>query len=376
MEAITGVMASGWLSLGPSLEAFEKAFSEYIGCRHAVAVNSGTSALDLILKSLGIKAGDKVITTPFSFIASSNAILFQDAIPVFVDIDPDTLNIDPEAIERKIEEIKRQDPNQPKAILAVDVFGYPADWEKIEAIAAKHDLKLIDDSCEALGASVKGRMAGTFGDAGAFGFYPNKQITTGEGGMITTDDEDLAEMCRILRNQGRSGDGWLSHTHLGVNYRLSDIACALGLAQIRRIDEILRKRDYIAELYSKRLADLDCLRLPSSPETGSRSWFVYVVFLEEGRTDRDQVLTTLGEAGIQASNYFPPIHLQPLYRERFGYSGGEFPVTESCARRSLALPFHGALGRKEIELVVDELESVLNSGYKTSNARAVSGESR
>lgn len=366
IQALTEVMQSGWLSLGPRQTEFEEAFASYLGVKHAIAVNSGTSALDLILKGKGIEKGDRVITTPFSFIASSNAILFQDAIPEFVDIDPITLNIDPQAVEEKILEIRKKDPQQPRAILAVDIFGIPADLMELERIARKYDLVLVEDACEALGASIEGRMAGSFGDGAAFGFYPNKQITTGEGGMISTNDDRLAERCRILRNQGRSGNDWLAHSDLGFNYRLSELACALGLVQIERVEEILFRRFQVAEMYQDRLAEIEELILPPDPDFLQRSWFVYVVFLAGKEQNRNRILSRLHGRGIQASNYFPPIHLQPLYRNRFGFSGGEFPVCERMAGSSIALPFFGEMRSGDVSQVCSELELALGLRPKIS----------
>ncbi|MCP4547833.1 MAG: DegT/DnrJ/EryC1/StrS family aminotransferase [bacterium] len=374
IEAVTAVLTSGWLSLGPRLGDFEREFAAYTGVKHAIAVNSGTSALDLILKTMDIGPGDMVITTPFSFIASANCILFQDAIPVFVDVDSKTQNIDLDLVEAKIKEIRRNEPDQPKAILGVDVFGRLADWERLEMLAEEYDLKLIEDGCEALGAQNNGRRAGAFGDACAFGFYPNKQITTGEGGMITTDDDRIAERCRCLRNQGRSGSSWLAHSDLGYNYRLSDINCAIGLAQIRRVNEILMKRDYVAEMYGRRLADIPDITLPGEPDTGSRSWFVYVLFLDDPSLERDQVLAELMDHRIQVSNYFPPIHLQPLYRQRFGFREGDFPVTESLARRSVALPFYGNMGWSDVNTVAQALESVFGIVPEPQAVLSLAGE--
>jgi perosamine synthetase len=354
IEAVVAVLRTPNLSLGPKLEEFERRLADYVGTKYGVAVNSGTSALHLIIKALGISEGEEVITTPFSFIASANCILFERARPVFVDIDPRTLNIDPGRIEAAI-------TPRTKAILAVDVFGHPADWDRLEAIARRHGLLLIEDSAEALGAEYKGRKAGSFGQAGVFGFYPNKQITTGEGGMIVTNNEDLARLCRSLRNQGRGeGDGWHQHERLGYNYRLSELSCALGLAQLSRLEEILAKRERVAQMYNERLRDLDGVEIPYvSPEV-KMSWFVYVVRLSEeySREDRDRILRELKARGIGCSNYFPPIHLQPFYRE-LGYREGDFPITESVSARTIALPFYNNLTEREIDYVVQSLEELL-----------------
>lgn len=348
-RAVLGVLESTELSLGPKLVEFEQAMAKYVGVRHAVGVNSGTSGLHLIVKALGIGPADEVITTPFSFIASANCIVMEGARPVFVDIDPGTCNLDVAKIERAI-------TPQTKAILGVDIFGRCADWDRIETLARTNGLAVIEDSCEAIGAVAHGRKAGSFGDAGCFGFYPNKQMTTGEGGMILTDRDDLAAVCRSMRNQGREdGEGWLEHARLGFNYRLSDINCALGLAQLSRLEDMLARRVAVAALYMERLRKIDDLVLPQPVSEGRRSWFVFVVRLADRyrREDRDRVLQGLREAGIGCSNYFPPIHLQTVYAERFGYRPGDFPVTERIAERTIALPFFNALTVSQIDEVVD-----------------------
>ncbi len=354
INAVVDVLKTPQLSLGPKLPQFEQLISKYIGVKHAIAVNSGTSALHLIVRSLGISEGDEVITTPFSFVASANCLLFERAKPIFVDIDPVTLNIDTTKIEVKI-------TDKTKAILGVDLFGLPADWLRLQSIAKEHKLKLIEDSCEALGAELNGQKAGTFADAGCFAFYPNKQITTGEGGVIVTDDEEIAALCRSMRNQGRSEQGqWLQHERLGYNYRLSDINCALGVAQMQRIDELLNKRDKVAEMYNQRLKDVQALRLLTSAPGAKRSWFVYVVILEDGysQSDRDNILQKLQAKGIGCSDYFSPIHLQPFYIS-MGYKQGDFPAVEKIAQRTIALPFFNNLNEKQIDYVVSTLKPLL-----------------
>ncbi len=357
IRAVVEVLRTPWLSLGPKLEAFERRVAEYAGVPYAVAVNSGTSALHLAVKALGIGEGDEVITTPFSFIASANCILFERARPVFVDIDPHTLNIDVNRIEDAI-------TPRTKAILVVDVFGHPAEWDALEDIARRHHLCLIEDSAEALGAVYKGRRAGSFGDAAVYAFYPNKQITTGEGGVLLTHHEEVARLARSLRNQGRGeGSAWLQHVRVGYNYRLSDINCALGLAQMDRLDEILAKRSQVAEWYNERLAPLEAKGLLQRPYVASHvriSWFVYVVRLAARFSGerRDALIQELRARGIQSSNYFPPIHLQPPYRA-LGYRLGDFPITEDVASRTLALPFHTSLSEREVDFVVSALEEVL-----------------
>lgn len=354
-EAVLGVLKTPNLSLGPKLPEFEKVMAEYVGVKYAVAVNSGTSALHLIVRSLGIAEGDEVITTPFSFIASANCILFERARPVFVDIDPQTFNIDVDKIEDRISP-------KTKAILAADIFGLPADWEELERISRKHDLKLIEDSCEALGAEYKGRKVGAYGEAACFAFYPNKQITTGEGGVVVTDNAEIARLCRSMRNQGREGeDDWLQHQRLGYNYRLSDISCALGIEQMRRIEEILRKREKVANIYSQKLRGVKGVRVPyDSPEI-KRSWFVYVVVLADkySKEQRDDILKKLKEKGIGCASYFPPIHLQPFYMERFGCRRGDYPVAEHVSEKTIALPFYNNLTEGQIEYVVENLKEGL-----------------
>jgi perosamine synthetase len=355
IEYVTRVLKTPDLSLGPRLVEFESKMAEFVGVKQAVAVNSGTSALHLIIKSLDIKDGDEVITTPFSFIASANCILFERAKPVFVDIDPLTLNIDVNRIEAKI-------TAKTKAILAVDVFGYPADWDRLEKIAKEHHLKLVEDSCEALGAEYKGKKAGTFGEAAAFAFYPNKPMTTGEGGVIVTNDKEIADLCRSLRNQGRAGsDEWLEHPRLGYNYRLSDINCALGVAQLERIEELLAKRERVARMYDARLKDWGEATIPLSTPEVKRGWFVYVIVLADGysRENRDKILANLRERGIGCGHYFTPIHLQPFYVKLFGFRPGDFPITERISARTIALPFYGNLEEAEIDFVVQNLKEIV-----------------
>ena len=355
IESVLDVLKSPYLSLGPKLPEFERLVADYTGVKYAIAVNSGTSALHLIIRSLEIGPGDEVITTPFSFISSSNCILFEKAKPVFVDIDPVTLNIDVSRIEQQINK-------RTKAIVVVDVFGYPADWERLEAIAKKHGLYLIEDSCEAIGAQYQGKKCGSFGKAGCFAFYPNKQLTTAEGGIITTDDERIAKLSESMRNQGRdTGAGWLQHCRLGYNYRLSDINCALGIAQLERIAEILAKRERVAQWYNERLKEIDGLKVPYSSSRVKRSWFVYVPLLSErySREDRDKILKRLSQRGIGCRDYFSPIHLQKFYKEMFGYKEGDFPVTEYIASRTVALPFYNNLRKEQVEEVVDNLRRLL-----------------
>jgi perosamine synthetase len=356
IEAVCAVLRTPNLSLGPKVPEFEAAFAKYIGRKRAVAVNSGTSGLFLCLSALGISEGDEVIVTPFTFIASSNTIMMTGAKPVFVDIDPATLNINPAKIKSAI-------TKKTKAIMPVEAFGSPADFDKICQIAKKHNLTILEDSCEALGSELNGKKAGTFGKMSVFAFYPNKQITTGEGGMILTDDDDLADMCVSLRNQGRSKSGaWLNHERLGYNFRISDINCALGIVQLSRIEEIKAKRRQVAKWYQEMLAGDDRLVVPADPPGCTISWFVFVVQLSEkfSQKQRDKVLEAMKAKGIQVGNYFSPVHLQPFMAEQFGCKKGDFPVTESVAERTIALPFYNNLTEDDITLVCKTLKDVLN----------------
>lgn len=369
-QAVMDVIQTPILSLGPKVIEFEKAFCETTGVKQAIAVNSGTAGLHLCVRAAGIGSGDLVITTPFSFVASTNALLFENAIPVFVDVDPQTGNIDVEQAADAANNIQKYLPRstsniQPaalKALLPVDVFGQPAALDKLNAIAREHGLKVIEDSCEALGATFKGQQAGTFGDYGVFAFYPNKQMTTGEGGMIITNDENAAALMRALRNQGRApGDTWLSHTYLGYNYRLDEMSSALGITQLRRLDEMLAKREQVAAWYSERLGKMPGIEIPFiAPETTRMSWFVYVIRIDP-KIDRESFARRLEARGVPVRPYFLPIHLQPYMVERFGYREGDFPVTEDLGRRGLAVPFSGVMTEAQVEYVCDALRSELAS---------------
>jgi len=355
IEAVCAVLRSPNLSLGPKLGQFEQAFADYVGTKRAVAVNSGTSGLFLCMLALGIKPDDEVITTPFTFAASATSIMMAGARPVFVDIDPVSLNIDPAKIEAGITE-------KTKAILPVEVFGNPAGFDSVCEIAQKHNLPVIEDSCEALGSALNGKKVGTFGTMSVFGFYPNKQITTGEGGMILTDDDNLADLCVSLRNQGRGkGTDWLAHERLGYNYRLSDINCALGIVQLSRIDEIKAKRRRVAEWYRQMLADDDRLIVPTEPADCDISWFVFVIRLAESFTmeQRDRILQQMQSQNIQVSNYFAPVHLMPFIAEKFVHKPGDFPVAESASTRAIALPFYNHLTKDQIAIVCTTLKQLL-----------------
>ncbi len=372
--AVAAVMNTTMLSMGQEITAFEQAFQSLTGLPHAIAVNSGTAGLHLCVRAAGIADGDLAITTPFSFVASTNVLLFERAVPVFVDVEPCTGNIDPALVRQAAADLmqggqaaKRWLPRRGvsadarlKALLPVDVFGQPADLEPILATARQHGLKLIEDSCEALGAVHKGRPAGAWGDYGVFAFYPNKQITTGEGGLIVTADDEAAGFMRALRNQGRApGDTWLSHTHLGYNYRLDELSAAIGRVQMSRLEQLMARRAAVADAYAQRIAEIPGVEAPYvSPDTTRMSWFVYVVrFAPE--IDRDAVAKALGARGIPARPYFLPIHLQPYMVERFGYQPGDFPVTEDLGRRGLALPFSGVMPEAQVEAVCRALAEVL-----------------
>jgi perosamine synthetase len=365
-QAVARVLATPNLSMGDQITAFEESVRSYTGSQYAIGVSSGTAGLHLCVRAAGIQAGDLVITTPFSFVASANVLLYEGAVPVFVDVEPRTGNIDPYLVFAATQDILQGGKNAQawlppkgasaesklKAILPVDVFGQPADLEMILNTAWKYKLKVIEDSCEALGAAYKGHPAGTLGDYGVFGFYPNKQITTGEGGMVITDEEDAATLMRALRNQGRApGDTWLQHTHLGYNYRLDEMSAALGVAQMQRLDELIAKRTQVADWYNQRLAEIPGIEPPTIAKNTSRvSWFVYVIKFAHG-LDRAEIAKKLVGLGIAARPYFLPIHLQPYMVERFGYQEGTFPVTEDLGQRGLALPFSGVMEESQVEQV-------------------------
>jgi len=373
-QAVMAVLNTPNLSIGPKIEEFEAAFRRLTGAKHAVGVNSGTSGLHLCVRAAGIGAGDLVVTTPFSFVASTNVLLFEGATPVFVDVDPVTGNMDVQQTAAALRDLaaggeaaRRWLPRsgapadaRPGGILGVDVFGQPADWDALRALADEYGLPLIEDSCEALGAEYKGRQAGLLGDYGVFAFYPNKQITTGEGGLIVTDDDAAAAQMRALRNQGRApGDTWLSHTFLGYNYRMDELSAALGVSQLARLEELLQKRQRVADWYARGLQGIAGVEAPQLvPSTTRVSWFVYVVRVAPG-IDRQALADRLAERGIPVRPYFLPIHLQPYMVERFGYRPGDFPVTEDLGARGLALPFSGVMSEEQVGLVCQALRDTL-----------------
>jgi perosamine synthetase len=351
-ELVLEALRSGRLSLGPMVDRFERALAERVGARRVAAVSSGTAGLHLAVRLAGIGPGDEVVTTPFSFVASANAVLYQGGRPVFADIDARTLNLDPDAVAAAV-------TPRTKALLAVDIFGYPAELDELRAIAERHDLALIEDACEALGAEYRGRPVGSLGHPTVFAFYPNKQMTTGEGGAVAVMGEEEWALLKSLSNQGRSDSGeWLTHSRLGYNYRLDDLSAALGLAQLERLDELLAARSEVAARYARLLGELD-IELPRpDDEDHRRSWFVYVVRLPPG-VERNGVIARLGDEGIASKPYLPSIHLQPYYREAFAYGEGMCPVAEDASARSLALPFHARLSASEQERVAEALARAL-----------------
>lgn len=375
-EAVAAVMRTPRLSMGPEVEGFEAEIRQHTGARHAIAVSSGTTGLHLCVCATGIQDHDLVITTPFSFVSSANVLLYERAVPVFVDVDPVTGNIDPNLVAQAVQDLKQggkqadhwlprkgSTPQAPlKGILSVDVFGQPADYDALNATAAEAGLTLIEDSCEALGASYHSRPAGMLGKVGVFAFYPNKQITTAEGGMVVTNDDRVAERIRALRNQGRApGDTWLDHTYLGFNYRLDELSAALGRVQMTRLDELLEKREQVAHWYGERLAEIPSIQAPQVIDSTTRmSWFVYVVRLPHD-VDRTALAARLEGRGIPTRPYFTPIHLQPYFRERFDYQRGDFPITEELGERSMALPFSGVLTEQEVDYVCRELQTALRA---------------
>jgi perosamine synthetase len=359
IEVINQVLATPFLSIGPKINEFEKRISSYLGTKYAVGVNSGTSGLHLCIRSLEIRDGDEVITTPFSFVASSNCILFERAKPVFVDIEEDSLCINSEKIEEKI-------TPKTKAILPVHVFGHPCKMDKVTEIATKYNLFVIEDACEALGSEYIGRKVGSFGNAAVFAFYPNKQITTAEGGMIVTNDENIAKLCMSMRNQGRAEDSQseVLYDRLGYNYRMNELSAALGVAQMERIDEILKKREKVANFYNERLRKVKGVRIPYVAPNVKMSWFVYVILLESGnfsKRERDRIIQELNKRGIVARNYFPPIHLQSHYVEMFGYRQGAFPITEKITHLTISLPFYNNLSEREIDFICDTVEKIIKN---------------
>jgi perosamine synthetase len=353
-ELVLETLRSGRLSLGPTGPRFEELLAEAVGAQHCAAVSSGTAGLHLSMRLAGVGSGDEVITSPFSFVASANCAVYEGATPVFADIDPHTYNLDPAAVEAAITE-------RTKAIVAVDIFGYPCELDPLIELCAKRGLALVEDACEALGAQYKGRQVGSHGHPTVFAFYPNKQITTGEGGAVTTNDGNEHELLVSLRNQGRlDTSSWLLHGRLGYNYRLDDLSAALGIGQLEKLDRILARRAEVAARYTELLAGLDVETPLADDADHVRSWFVYVVKLPAA-VDRDAVARRMLERGIATAPYVPSIHLQAYMRERYGFRDGMLPVSEDCSARTLALPFHSRLDRGDQEYVVETLRATLAS---------------
>jgi perosamine synthetase len=363
-ELVVEALESGRISLGPMLERFERRFASRLGVADAVAVSSGTAALHLGVRALGWSDGDQVVTSPFTFVATANALLFERATPVFADVDPITLNLDPVQVEAAI-------GASTAGLLPVHIFGYPAEMPALERLAAARGLGLLEDSCQALGAiDAEGRPVGGRGNAATFAFYANKQMTTAEGGILIPAGEEMASAARSERNQGRSPDtSVVEHDRLGFNYRISDLQAALGVAQLERLDDLLADRARVAALYAEGLGrlggapagegDAEGLVLPCADRAlRRRSWFVYPVRVPAG-TDRDAVIAALAATGIQSKAYLPCVHLMPFYRERFGFREGLFPVAEEVARRSLSLPFFGAMTEAQVARVCEALASAL-----------------
>jgi perosamine synthetase len=354
-ELALEVLRSGRLSLGPMGERFEREFAAWLGREDAVAVSSGTTALHLGVRALGWGPGDEVLTSPFSFVASANCLLYEGARPVFCDVDPETLNLDPSTAAASV-------GGRSAGILPIHIFGYPAAMAELEALASRHGLGVLEDACEALGAvDSDGRMVGARGNLATFAFYANKQMTTGEGGMIVPADGDSAARLRSERNQGRAADmGWLDHGGIGFNYRLSDLAAALGVAQVERLDSLLERRGAVADLYEQGLAGVEGVQIPVAGRGRERrSWFVYVVRLGAG-IDRDATIARLAERGVASKAYLPCIHLFPHLRE-LGYREGQFPVAEAASADSLALPFFPAISEGQVTRVCQELSTAIRS---------------
>jgi perosamine synthetase len=353
VEIVAEVVKSGQLSMGPFLDKFESAFAAYIGAQHAIAVSSGTAGLHLCIAAAEVGLGDEVITTPFSFVASANCILYERATPVFVDIEERSMNIDPALVEAAI-------TKRTRAVLPVHVFGQPCALDELSSLSQRHNLLLIEDACEALGAEYRKKKVGNFGNATVFGFYPNKQMTMGEGGVITINDAHWAAKIRSLRNQGRDEMGtWLRHVRIGFNYRLNEMSAALGLSQLGRIDRLLARRNDVAEIYARFLRDIPGVAMLSPVDTTTRlSWFALIIRLDP-TISRSRVIEYLQNNGIPSRTYFSPIHLQPYFQEKFGYREGDFPIAERVAETTLALPFHSNMSEDNIADVAKHLKAAV-----------------
>lgn len=351
IRGVVEVLKSGWLSLGPKYKQFEKEFAKYIGVKYACAVASGTAALHLGVKALELKKGDEVITSPFSFIASSNVLLYEGVKPVFVDIEENTFNIDPSKIVKAI-------TRKTKAILPIHIFGQSAEMDEIMIIAKKYNLKVLEDSCESLGATYKGKMVGTTGDIGTYAFYPNKQMTTGEGGMIITNSKKIYELCDSMRNQGRSKSGnWLIHERLGFNYRMDEMSASLGITQLEKLDWMIEERRKIVAAYNTALENILDVETPAEGVNHTHSWFVYVIRVKNGK--RKELMDGLGRIGIQTKPYLPAIHLQPFMHKLFNFKKGDFPITEKVSEETLALPLYIGLKLEDTNYIVNKIRTIL-----------------
>jgi perosamine synthetase len=353
-ELVLEVLRSGRLSLGPTIDRFEELIAERVGAPYAAAVSSGTAGLHLLCRIAGLGSGDEAITSPVSFVSSANCFIFEGATPVFADVDPRTLNLDPAAVEAAITE-------RTKAVVAVDMFGYPCELDELRALCERHGLALIEDSAEAVGAEYKGTPLGGHGPSAVFGFYPNKQIATGEGGVVVTHSEEEWQLVRSMRNQGRTYDtgAWFDHVRLGFNYRWTDVQAALGIAQLEKLDRILELRAAAADRYRELLAGVDGVETPLADDAEhTRSWFVYVVKLAP-ELDRDAVMADLRAEGIGTAEYVPCVHLQPFMRQQYGFREGMFPVAEDACSRTLALPFYSQIESADQERVIDALQASL-----------------
>lgn len=351
IEGVVEVLKSGWLSLGPKYKEFEQDFAKYTGVKYACSVSSGTGALHLGVKALGLKKGDEVITSPFSFVSSSNCLLYEGVKPIFVDIEEITFNIDPSKIEKAV-------TKNTKAILPIHIFGQSADMDPILKIAKKNNLKILEDACEGLGSTYKGQMTGTMGDIGTYAFYPNKQMTTGEGGMIVTNSKEIYESCNSMRNQGRAKNGdWLVHERLGYNYRLDEMSASLGITQLKKIDWMIEEKRKISAWYNNVLSDIDGIETPLIVKDRTHSWFLYVIRVKKNK--RNMLMSELDKKGIQTRPYLKVLHLQPFMKEMFFFKNGDFPIAESVSRETLALPLYIGLTKKDIEYIAGKIEEIL-----------------
>lgn len=347
IQNVVKVLQSGMLSLGPKYKEFENKMAAYVGTKYACAVSNGTCGLHLTVKALGLQPGDEVITSPFSFISSSNCLLFEGVTPKFVDIEETSFNLDPNLMEKKI-------TKKVKAILAVHIFGQPANMDKIMHLSKKYDLPVIEDSCESLGSVYKGKMSGTIGQVGVYAFYPNKQMTTGEGGIIVTNSKKINDLCVSLRNQGRNNkNDWLTHERLGYNYRMDEMSASLGVTQLSKLEWMINQKRKIAGWYSEMLANQDSILLPQTGPSRTHSWFVYVIRVTNGA--RNKIMDELLKLHIQTKPYLPVIHLQPFMKKLFHYKPGDFPVAEKISSQTIALPFYIGLTKNDIHYISDKI---------------------